>query len=399
MVRTKIAIALAGSFGLVTLALVACGSGDFDPSTEGRGSSGTSGGTSGGGTSGGTSGGGPDFGPAKAGDVGSPAATGVVLVHSASFPSFRLCFERYPDLLPQPDKNVMPAANVVGVEIGGAVRIDTLREAPGQVYVIDETQIREQSGSTNPPNCGELIGTTRKTERTLQELNEYHLADKIEQPLGVGKVDVLAITGCGDLGTLKALDGREPDPKSCGTWDGARGNLVAKVATLTPSPNGPSDSEIPVQLFPLAPAAENLKSEVTVRFGLQGDAGVPLTPNTPTTLKVDQTKEQSYGELAFEVTAKLNGAEITTRQTLAEVQQLSAPGDLPTTYYRTASNYALLMVGDPSHGPKQGDGGTNPTYNPRRALHIIAVPVLDPAKLPDGGTDAAVDAGPPAISP
>ena len=35
----------------------------------------------------------------------------------------------------------MPSANVVGVDIGGAVRIDALPEAPGEVYVIDESQI------------------------------------------------------------------------------------------------------------------------------------------------------------------------------------------------------------------------------------------------------------------
>src|SRR5262245_40618969 len=50
-----------------------------------------------------------------------PTATGVLLVHAAGFPSFRLCFEHFPDQAPQPDENVMPEANVVGVEVGSLV--------------------------------------------------------------------------------------------------------------------------------------------------------------------------------------------------------------------------------------------------------------------------------------
>ena len=67
------------------------------------------------------------------------------------------------------------------------------------------------------------------------------------------------------------------------------------------------------------------------------------------------------------------------------------------SYYRSASNYALLLLGDPTHKPKLAGGGDNPAYNPRRALHILAVPVLDPTKQDAGAPDAAtdIDAGTP----
>src|SRR5688572_20747864 len=61
--------------------------------------------------------------PSDAGQ-GAPTGSGVVVVHSAAFPSFRLCFSNHLGLRPQPDSTVMPEANLVGVEVGSAVRIN-----------------------------------------------------------------------------------------------------------------------------------------------------------------------------------------------------------------------------------------------------------------------------------
>jgi hypothetical protein len=38
--------------------------------------------------------------------------------------------------------------------------------------------------------------------------------------------------------------------------------------------------------------------------------------------------------------------------------------------------------------PTYPDGGANPTYNPRRAVHLLAVPVIDQNAV-DAGSDAA----------
>jgi hypothetical protein len=67
-------------------------------------------------------------------------------------------------------------------------------------------------------------------------------------------------------------------------------------------------------------------------------------------------------------------------ESLARIQKLSSPRDLPPTYYAAASNYALLLLGDPSATVL--DGGPS---DDRRGLHFLAVPVIDPKD--DAGTD------------
>ncbi|MBX3233680.1 MAG: hypothetical protein KIT84_21275 [Labilithrix sp.] len=346
-------------------------------------------------------------------EFGSPAATGVVVAHSATFPSFRLCFENYPDKLPQPDSKVMPGANVVGVEVGGAVRIDALPEAAGMVYVIDEARIRVESGAEDARTCGQLISEIGgdALSNPLIAYRDYYFATKIERPLGVGNVDVLAITGCADAVTIRGLDQLAAPPAagtpavaSCGgDWKPVEGNLAATALTLAASPDGPTESEIPVAIFNLSPAAAAVSASVEVKFGPEIDAGAEAQVSLPLNatafetggearLAVDQTKEESYGRLGFDVISTIDAQKVTRRQSLADVQQLSAPGDIPTTYYRAASNYALLVLGDPSHSEERAGGGANPAFNPRRALHIVAVPVLDPAILADAGAEAEADA-------
>jgi hypothetical protein len=72
------------------------------------------------------------------------------------------------------------------------------------------------------------------------------------------------------------------------------------------------------------------------------------------------------------------------------VQEQSSPLDVPSTYYRVASNYALLLLGDPRVTPTFTDGGPNPQYDQRKGVHVIAVPVLDPERA-DAGSDATAD--------
>ena len=74
------------------------------------------------------------------------------------------------------------------------------------------------------------------------------------------------------------------------------------------------------------------------------------------------------------------------------MQELSFSPTVPTTYYRSASNYALLLVGDPRIAPTYDDGGANPGYDRRRAVHLLAVPVKDD-DVEDAGTPSVDDAG------
>lgn len=377
----------AASAGFALVSAVACGSMDlssFDDSGKSDyGDAGTS----------------PAPGDSAAAPNGRPQATGIVLVHAATFPSFRLCFQNFPDRLPQPDSRVMPEANVVGVEIGTVVRLDPM-EAPGTVYVIWEPRVRTDPAMDNPPPCSDLIKEIGKksTNRTLLA-GDYHIATSVDEPLGKDHVSVLAITGCGNATTIAPLDS---DGSKCGEdWVAATGNLKAlsfDLGVLTRK----STKELPVQLFQMSPELAAL-DPLTVTFGpLAADGGVDggKQATVPvgdlyegaedTSLAFDQESgSQIYNDVGFRIDGK---GGFSAAQSLAEVQELSAPRELPTDYYKAASSYALLLLGDPAHKPTLDNDTPNPNYNPRRAVHILAVPVIDQDSL-DAGTPEAPDSG------
>lgn len=339
--------------------------------------------------------------PSTDGVGAEPTATGIIVVHSAAFPSFRLCFENFPDLVPQPDTNVMPEANVVGVEVGSLVRLDPM-QAPGTVYVIDEREVRSPPGNTKAVKCGELLlPPDKRTDRTLTMNNDYHVASVIDRPLGTGQVSVLTITGCGSRAFLDSLG---LSSAACGAdWDPTSGNLEARVVDLNTTHEGATKATLPVQLFQMSRALDAFKGDggaLEVSFGELAPGSAPLdqpvavgdlfTGGAQTTLMFDQSEQSApavYGTFGFRVTVASTVVSITADQSLAAVQELSAPRALPTDYYLAGSNYALLLLGDPTHEPTYADGGANPLYNPRRSVHLLAVPVLDPAKA-DAGADA-----------
>src|SRR5688572_28450886 len=80
-------------------------------------------------------------------DYLAPTDNAVILVHAAGMPAYRLCFENEPDLRPQPDQETTPEANVVGVEVGSAVRLAPLRGKPGKIHVFNEALIRAYAGT------------------------------------------------------------------------------------------------------------------------------------------------------------------------------------------------------------------------------------------------------------
>jgi hypothetical protein len=336
---------------------------------------------------------------------GTPTANGVVLLHAASFPSFRLCFQNHPELVPQPDAKVMPEANVVGVELGSVVRLDPL-DPPGTIYVINESSVRASLDSPDEPKCGELLGTP-KTNRTLTRDNEYHVIQKpITADLGKNHVQVLAITGCGSQAFLNALDnltdGTNASSAQCGVgWNTTSGNLQAQIVDLNTTTNGATEATLPVQLFHMSSAIETFRGNGTlqVTFGPLSGGGAPVPTGTlykggdPISLPLDQSKPAVYGDTGFQISIVGGAAPFAVAQSLADIQSLSSPTELPTSYYLTASNYALLLLGDPSHLPTLVGGAANPEYNPRRAVHLLAVPVLDPTKVADAGADSGHDGG------
>ncbi|AKV01310.1 hypothetical protein AKJ09_07973 [Labilithrix luteola] len=328
-----------------------------------------------------------------------PVATGVVLVHAAAFPAFRLCFSNMLDQPPLPDSKTMPEANLVGVDVGSVVRVDPM-VAPGDVYVIDQTVVQTRIGSKEDTRCSDLICTGANCKK---ENRDYLRAGRIDTPLGQGQVSVLAISGCGNQFFVEDL---KMDSRACGTgWDATHGNLHSSVLTLRPDGLSGDDS-LPVQLVHLAPLLENARGsgELSISFGaLDGDGGLDTFASNPPLFSVDEPRSLAFTKTETSIYAS-HGFRIALRETdagadggvsfvrdesLAEVQALSASKELPTDYYKTASNYALLLLGDPSVQPKLEDGGANPLYDSRRAVHLLAVPVRDP----DAGADAGSTPG------
>jgi hypothetical protein len=310
---------------------------------------------------------------------GSPAAKGIVIVHSATYPAFRLCVSNHPDLQPQPDSKVMPEANLVGVEVGSVVRIDG-QSALGEVFVIDEKAVQSTAGTIGT-TCGKLICTG---PASCLRPRDYHSAGRIDQPLGQMSVDVMAITGCGDSYDVMAVSGQQAD---CPTpYDPNTGNLTIQTLPLLPK-QAATNASIPVELVQMSYLADKARAgaDLDVKFGVLASGPSTSLAHDPalyaggseTTLAVDQTDQTVYAQHGFRVTI---GTTFSVDLSLADVQSLSSPRDVPSSYYTVASNYALLLLGDPRLKP------TDPGYDPRRGMHLLAVPVLDPAEL-DGGTE------------
>jgi hypothetical protein len=329
---------------------------------------------------------------------GAPTASGVVIVHAAAFPAFRLCFENMPELRPQPDSKIMPEANVVGVEVGSVVRIDPMK-APGTIYVMNERDVR-----LNDFTCGELLEDPSK--KLILDSN-YHVANVIDEPLGQGQVHVLAITGCGAKASLNYLKTTEADCDKGASkkWDATSGNLEARVIPLAPSRVGASMSTLPVQLIHLAPKLDAMvgTGALEVTFGdLREQGALPqqvatelplLGTGSPVMLDVDQSDLSVYGTHGFRIAVRDQGVtKFEIDQSLAAIQDLSSPRDTPDSYYRTPSNYALLLLGDPT-APAALDGGA-PVAS-RRQVQLLAIPVLDPSQVPQEGDAGDGDGGAP----
>ncbi len=402
MTRTQTTLAL-----LLALsgALYACGSAGlsgFDSTTTGGGERQPTGADAG-------------FGATAAPMAGSdnglvPVDNAVILVHAAKSQSFRLCFENESDRRPQPDSEVMPQANVVGVEVGAAVRLGPLRGAPGMVYLFEEPLIRAFypafGGAGQGPTCKNL----------LENMNLQTLAQplgRIDTDLSRG-VHLLAVRGCSSdkLGLFKRT------VAECGAdWTATAGNLSVTDITLFGAKR-PSPGVLPAQVVNLSQPVEGARGKrpLLIAFGDLVTPGAsqatvarnPVVfgsaqPPQPASLTYDATDIAIYASVGFRVSleplAGPDGGAATTllEESLARIQKLSSPRDVPPTYYAAASNYALLLLGDPN--AKLPDGGVD--SDDRRNLHILAVPVIEPKTDNDAGdgtgtgngTGGAVDGG------
>ena len=334
------------------------------------------------------------FGPSssKPGDL-APVDNAVIMVHAAKAQSFRLCFKNALDRLPQPDSQVMPDANVVGVEVGSAVRIGPLKGAPGDVLLFEEPLIRayypQFGGAGVGPSCNALLAN--------QSLGNLAVnLGTVTTDLSKG-VHLLVVRGCSANTLVRSFSVAE-----CGaTWTPTGGNLSVKEITL-PGATRPSNGILPAHVVNLSQPLDSTKAgrNLVVSFGdlSKPDTDLVNVATNPALFPDSQGQDQSaqlayptgddsvYASLGFRVSlVDPAGAGTSTKvldESLASIQSQSSPRDVPPTYYAAASNYALLILGDPA--AKLPDGG--PDTDDRRNLHILAVPVIDPKD--DAGTDS-----------
>jgi hypothetical protein len=358
---------------------------------------------------GGSSGSAPD--PSNSSDKGGAAAPGdlsahdnaVIIAHAAGIPSFRLCFESSEDLLPQPDSKTMPEANVVGVEVGSAVRIDPLPQkvagtasgkpggGPGKIFLYDEALIRPlyAPNAGTPPTCANLLTSSSRSGDAV-------LLGTVDDDLSTG-VHLLAVTGC-----PKSNAAITYTKSQCGAdYDPAVGNLVVRHIPL-PGFQRNGTNALPTQVVHLSAPLDVARgtNDVHVTFGdLGSDVGATdvaaspelglysgAIPSSPVALPYAPDNTAAYASVGFRVTVDGTTTPL-LEQSLATVQRLSSPTDVPPSYFAQASNYVLLLLGDPSP-PKLPDSGPDP--DERKNLHFLAVPVVLPHA--DGG---GVDAGTP----
>lgn len=399
--------------GLVAAAvIIACGSesgSDFESGPDGDGGFGTSGGSSG-----------TALPPFSDGGATQPEP-GVLLIHAALFPPFRVCFESYSKLAAQPDHKLMPEANVVGVDVGSFVRLGAMKQAPGKVYIIPQRKIPHSPDDPSDPSCAQYIAEHQDTRGA-----DYLEAGEIKVPVGASSAQAIVISGCGNSNQVSNLGFTNPGDECAYTQanDGASyGTLKATVIDLDAT-SATTQKVWPVELYNASDKLVELTpagSKIDVTFGDLSQPGAlsqsvgsnfELLQRNPTVMLDFVQKDPAvYGTYGFRIAYRsadgdagdVDAGGFQVDETLAVVQGFSLPSGTPTTYFAAPSNYALVLLGDPRVQPRIIDGGVDPTYDPRRSVHLVAIPVRDGIDTPalgesaDAGNDpgdASTDAGP-----
>ncbi|MBX3191202.1 MAG: hypothetical protein KF819_29665 [Labilithrix sp.] len=315
------------------------------------------------------------------GGVGRIEANGIVLVHAASFPAFRVCFVGLAAERAIPNDDVMPESNVAGVEIGTAVRLAPRKEPLGEAFVFEERALR--STPLRDASCSDLLsGTFRSNAIAVGEVT----ADVSRG------VHLLVLAGC-----RGALADPYASVERCGpTWNPTSGNLALTTLPL-PAYAAPGEGRLGVQIVQLSQGIAHRAGDraLGVAFGPLDDAGAPFVegplpfgaplPSVPATLEIPN-ELTDFDTTGVEVSVARSGdggvadsgdpdREILFRQSLADIQRRSAPRALPPDWYRAPSSYVVLALGE--HDPRDPDGG-GPDDDERRALHLVALPLAEP---------------------
>lgn len=345
---------------------------------------------------------GRDGGPSAISDAGATpiSANGLVLVHAASFPAFRICFDGTPEEQPIPAADLMPSSNIPGLEMGTALRLAPRPGALGNAYIYREEVIRNLyfPSPESGPSCGRLRKST-----TI----EYLQVATALPDLSIG-VHLLVLQGCGTL----AIDPLASVDRCGATWTSGSGNLELTRISVDAF-NRPPSGGIPIQLVQLSHDLDQRAQTqlLGLSFGpLDGGAPPPIVegmvplgkpvPDPPASIDTTKTELADFDTNGVFVTlgAPIDDAgkpvldagdagprTVLLAQSLAEIQRRSSPRSLPPEWFATASSYVVLSVGEID--PKNPDGGPG---DERRGLHLLAVPLA----APDGGSQPVIsDAG------
>ena len=84
-----------------------------------------------------------------------------------------------------------------------------------------------------------------------------------------------------------------------------------------------------------------------------------------------------YGRMGFSLVAKesAGASETVLRATLADVQRVTSPYEMPDAFFTGSNGFLLIFVGDITQSEPwlQPDGAWNPDYD-GRGLHLLAIP-------------------------
>ena len=351
-----------------------------------------------------------------AGDAGPNAlfpgardsSRGLILVHgSPNLPAFRLCFGKLSGsgslvttavssaLPPLPDRVLMPDSNVVGVEIGSAVRLSPLGDpevgvlADDRVFAIPEVYVRPGGGSDLP--CSARICATSLGSTCLQKdppLGQRGYYDLGQLPPGAtqASVQLLVLHGC-------VPDAADAGVRSCGAgYNPAIGNMKLKLLPLS-AYKTLKPEQFFVQVAQLSDEA--LGTTFSVRYGdlanpgslqdiaLSANFGAIAPSSFPENFTLNRSTPGIYDARGFRISV---GPQVFTKS-LAEIQRVTAPQALPNDLYASKSNFVLLLLGDPSLSDAAGRALSTMT-EPGLLLHLLVVPVGQPVDG-DGGTSDA----------
>lgn len=295
---------------------------------------------------------------------------GVVLVHASyNLPPARVCFDDRPELRPLPDDKLMPRSNLVGLDVGTAVRLPSLRGTTpptSRTMTIYAESVLRAAGPTI--TCYDL---DPKKNLALVENKNFWRIPITASPFTDKGITVIALEGCVGDGSAQL------GPTRCGVTfeSAAKSNLRATTYHFT----APQTGGVHARALIVSDALRSSASTPTLAYGELGNKATRTpftwqkTSSFSTELALDvPDRADAFEAYGFVGTSKNGDLE----QSLAATQELSDPSELPRVLFGGPSNLAVLLLGDPSIDSKT---------DPARGFHAVTVPIrAEPTTTTEG---------------